>query len=106
MRTFTEHLHLPSTLAFLVIAGELFSGIGLIVGLFSRIAAIVIVFTMVGAIAMVHFRFGLFMNWLGRQEGHGIEYNLLAITLALVTVVTDAGGFSLDGFYYEIVTGL
>src|SRR5438309_4035619 len=24
MRTFTEHLHLPSTLAFLVIAGELF----------------------------------------------------------------------------------
>src|SRR5437660_4632782 len=33
MRTFTEHLHLPSTLAFLVIAGELFSGIGLIVGL-------------------------------------------------------------------------
>ena len=31
MRTFTEHLHLPSTLAFLVIAGELLSGIGLIV---------------------------------------------------------------------------
>ena len=25
MRAFTEHLHLPSTLAFLVIAGELFS---------------------------------------------------------------------------------
>jgi putative oxidoreductase len=28
MRTFTEHVHLPSTLAFLVIAGEFFSGIG------------------------------------------------------------------------------
>ena len=36
MRTFTEHLHLPSALAFLVIAGELFAGIGLIVGLFSK----------------------------------------------------------------------
>src|SRR6266567_4155064 len=48
MRTFTEHLHLPSTLAFLVIAGELFSGIGLIVGLFSRIAALFIVLAMVG----------------------------------------------------------
>src|ERR1700675_582314 len=63
MRTFTEHLHLPSMLAFLVIAGELFSGIGLIVGLFSRIAALVIALTMAGAIATVPFRFGLFLNW-------------------------------------------
>lgn len=53
MRTFTKHLHLPSALAFLVIAGEFFSGVGLIVGLFSRIAALVIVLTMVGAIATV-----------------------------------------------------
>lgn len=55
MRTFTEHLHLPPTMAFLVIAGELFSGVGLIVGLFSRIAALVIALTMVGAIATVIF---------------------------------------------------
>jgi putative oxidoreductase len=73
MRTFTEHLHLPSALAFLVIAGELFAGIGLIVGLFSRIAALIIALTMVGAIATVHFRFGLFLNWFGSQQGHGIE---------------------------------
>ena len=106
MRTFTEHLHLPSTLAFLVIAGELFSGIGLIVGLFSRIAALVIALTMVGAIATVHFRFGLFMNWLGSQEGHGIEYHLLAITLALVVVVKGAGAFSLDRLVHEHVSGL
>src|SRR5437899_283195 len=79
MRTFTEDVHLPSTLAFLVIAGELFSGIGLIVGLFSRIAALVIALTMVGAIATVHFRFSLFLNWFGSQEGHGVEYHLLAI---------------------------
>jgi len=106
MRTFTEHLHLPSTLAFLVIAGELFSGIGLIVGLFSRIAAVVIVLTMVGAIATVHFRFGLFLNWLGDQEGHGIEYHLLAIALALVVVVKGAGALSLDRLVHEHVAGL
>src|SRR5947208_12330900 len=106
MRTFTEHLHLPSTLAFVVIAGELFSGIGLIVGLFSRIAAVVIVLTMVGAIATVHFRFGLFLNWFGSQEGHGIEYDLLAITLALVVVVKGAGAFSLDRLVHEHVSGL
>jgi len=106
MRTFTEDLHLPSTLAFLVIAGELFSGIGLIVGLFSRIAALVIAFTMVGAIATVHFRFGLFLNWFGTQKGHGIEYHLLAIALALVVVVKGAGALSVDRLVYEHVSGL
>src|SRR5271169_704057 len=106
MRTFTEHLHLPTTLAFLVIAGELFSGIGLIVGLFSRIAALVIALTMVGAIATVHFRFGLFLNWFGTQKGHGIEFHLLAIALALVVVVKGAGALSVDRLVYEHVSGL
>jgi putative oxidoreductase len=106
MRTFTEHLHLPSTLAFLVIAGELFGGIGLIVGLFSRIAALVIALTMVGAIATVHFRFGLFLNWFGNQKGHGIEYHLLVIALALVVVVKGAGAFSVDRLVYEHTSGV
>jgi putative oxidoreductase len=106
MRTFTEHLHFPPTLAFLVIAGELFSGVGLIVGLFSRIAALVIVLTMVGAIATVHFRFGFFLNWFGTQEGHGIEYHLLTIALALVVVVQGAGAFSLDGLLHEHISSL
>jgi putative oxidoreductase len=106
MRTFTEHLHLPSTLAFLVIAGELVSGVGLIVGLFSRIAAVFIALTMVGAIATVHFRFGLFMDWFGSQKGHGIEYHLPAIVLALVVVVKGGGAFSLDGLVQQHVSRL
>ena len=106
MRTLTEHLHLPSTLAFLVIAGEFFSGIGLIAGLFSRVAALFIVLTMVGAIATVHFRFGLFMDWFGSQKGHGIEYHLLAIALALVVVVKGGGAFSLDGLVHQHVSRL
>jgi putative oxidoreductase len=106
MRTFTEHLHLPPTLAFLVIAGELFGGVGLIVGLFSRIAALVIALTMVGAMATVHFRFGLFLNWFGTQEGHGIEYHLLTIALALVVVVQGARAFSLDRLLHEHILGL
>jgi len=101
MRTFTEHLHLPSTLAFVVIAGEFFSGIGLIVGLFSRVAALVIALTMVGAVITVHFRYGLFLNWFGDKEGHGYEYHLLAIALALVVIVKGAGAFSVDRLIYE-----
>jgi len=106
MRIFTEHVHLPPTLAFLVIAGELLSGAGLIVGLFSRIAALAIALTMVGAIATVHFRFGLFLNWFGTKEGHGIEYHLLAIALALVVVVQGAGAFSLDRLLHKHISGL
>ena len=33
MRAFTEDLHLPRTLAFLVIVGEFLGGVGLIIGL-------------------------------------------------------------------------
>ena len=51
---------------------------------------------MLGAIATVHFRFGLFLNWFGGKEGHGIEYHLPAIVLALVIVANGAGAFSLD----------
>lgn len=96
MRTFTEHLHLPSVLAFLVILGELAGGVGLIVGLFSRLSAAVIALTMVGAVVTVHSRYGLFLNWYGNKEGHGIEYHLLAIALALVVTVKGGGAFSLD----------
>lgn len=101
MHTFTDDLHLPPILAFLVIAGEFLSGIGLIVGLFSRIAALIIAVTMLGAIATVHLRFGLFLNWFGSQKGHGIEYHLLAIALALVVVIKGAGAFSIDRMVYE-----
>src|ERR1700740_3256342 len=105
MRTFTKDLRLPSALAFLVIAGEFLGGVGLIVGLFSRIAALVIAVTMLGAITTVHFRFGLFLNWFGGQGGHGIEYHLLAIALALVVLVKGAGVFSIDRIVYEHVSG-
>lgn len=106
LHTFTEYLHLPATFAFLVIAGEFFAGIGLIVGLVSRLDALVIGLTMVGAIAMVHFRYGLFLNWFGDKEGHGIEYHLLVIALALVVIVKGAGAFSLDRLVDQHVFGL
>jgi hypothetical protein len=78
----------------------------LIVGLFSRIAALVVALTMAGAIATVHLRFGLFLSWFGTQEGHGIEYHLLTIVLALIVVVQGAGAFSLDRLLHEHVSAL
>jgi len=101
LQVFTTQLRIPAPLAVLVISAELFGGLGLIVGLLSRIAALGIVLTMLGAVTMVHFRYGLFMNWYGNQKGHGIEYHLLAIALALVVIVKGAGAFSIDHVLYE-----
>src|SRR6202051_3569973 len=54
MSLFTGYLHIPVAFAFLAIAGELFWGLGLILGLLPRIAAFGIAMDMVAAIAMVH----------------------------------------------------
>ena len=101
MQGLTGQLRIPAPLAALVISAEFFGGLGLIVGLLSRIAALGILLAMLGAIAMVHFRHGLFMDWHGNQKGHGIEYHLLAIALALVVIVKGAGAFSIDHLLYQ-----
>jgi putative oxidoreductase len=100
LRTMHEYLHLPVPLAFLAVTAEFLGGAGLIVGLLSRVAAIGICVTMVSAIVMVHGRYGLFMNWLGDRKGHGIEYHLLAIALAIAIVVRGSGAASLDRLLY------
>jgi len=101
MQTFTSQLKMPAPLAFLVIMSEFFGGLGLIVGLFSRLAALGIIATMAGAVFAVHLQHGLFMNWYGDKKGHGIEYHLLAIALALLILVEGAGAWSLDRVLYQ-----
>ena len=101
LQMLTKQLRIPGPLAVLVISAELFGGLGLIVGLLSRIAAAGIVLMLVGAVLMVHGRYGLFMNWYGNQKGHGFEYHLLAIALALAVIVNGAGAFSLDSLWYH-----
>jgi putative oxidoreductase len=92
----TTQVHLPKALAVLVICTEFFGGLGLLLGFFSRLAALGTLTAMLGAVATVHYRFGLFMNWFGEKKGHGFEYHLLAIALALVVIVKGGGAFSLD----------
>jgi putative oxidoreductase len=93
---FRSHLNIPAPFALLAIAAELLGGLGLIFGFLSRIAAFGIAATLLVAALMVHVRFGLFMNWFGDRKGHGIEYHLLAIALAIVIIVQGAGALSID----------
>jgi putative oxidoreductase len=100
LRTMHEFLHLPVPLALLAMSSEFLGGVGLMFGLLSRVAAIGICVTMLSAIVMVHGRNGLFMDWLGDRKGHGIEYHLLAIAMAIAIVVRGAGAASLDRLVY------
>jgi putative oxidoreductase len=100
LRTMHELVGLPIPLAFLAVTSEFLGGLGLIAGLLGRVAAIGICITMVSAIVMVHGRNGLFLNWFGERKGHGFEYHLLAIALAIAIIVRGSGAASLDRLLY------
>ena len=98
MKGLTEHAGLPGIVAFLVIIGEFFGGLGLIVGFLTRISAAGIGVIMVGA-AMMHAENGFFMNWRQVPErDHGFEFHLLAIVIAVALLFKGAGLFSVDRY--------
>ena len=96
MNYFTGTLHIPSPLAFLVIASEAFGSLGLLLGLGTRLAAFGAAATMIGAVLTTHLQVGFFMNWFGNQPGEGLEYHLLALALALPLLVRGGGALALD----------
>lgn len=96
MGFFTGTMHLPWIIAFLVIMGEFFGSLALIVGFFTRFVAGSFVVIMVGAIATSHLPHGFFMNWSGQQQGEGYEYHLLVIGMSLALMLMGAGRWSVD----------
>jgi len=104
LRTLTEFVGLPAIVAFAAVGAEFVGGAALILGFLGRISAFGIVVNMLAAIFMVHGKYGLFMNWFGDRKGHGIEYHLLAIALAIVVIVQGSGAFSFDGLLSNWIT--
>ena len=96
MNMFTEKMHIPAVLAFLVIITESLGSLALIAGFLTRVAAFGILCIMVVAIAMVHWPNGFFMNWVGNQAGEGFEYHLLVIAIAVVLMIWGGGKASVD----------
>jgi len=96
MGFFTGMLHVPALFGFLAIAAEFAGAIALILGLFTRVAALGIAANMLVAVAMVHWQYGLFMNWAGNQKGEGFEFHLLAIGVAVVLIIRGAGKWAAD----------
>ena len=93
---FTEKMGLPWIIAFLIIMGESFGSLGLIVGFLTRFSAASIGVIMLGAITLVHWPNGFFMNWFGKQAGEGYEYHLLVLGISVALTIIGAGRWSVD----------
>lgn len=95
---FTQTAGLPGLIAFLVIIGESFGSVALLLGLLTRFSAISIGIIMLGATLLVHREHGFFVNWFGAQKGEGYEFHLLAIGIAITLGITGGGAYSLDQY--------
>ncbi len=93
---FTEKMGIPWLIAFLIIMGESFGSLGLLVGFLTRFSAASIGVIMLGAITLVHWPNGFFMNWFGKQAGEGYEYHLLVLGIGIALTVIGAGRWSVD----------
>ena len=86
----------PAPLVFLVIMAEFLGSLGLIFGALARIAAFGIAVDMTVAAITTTSKFGMFINWAGKQKGEGMEYQFLMIAMALAIMFAGAGAFSVD----------
>jgi putative oxidoreductase len=101
MGFFTETMGMPWLVAFLVIVGESFGSVALLLGFLTRLVAASFGVIMLGAITLVHLPHGFFMNWSGNQQGEGYEYHLLVIGIAVALMLTGAGRWSVDRMIAE-----
>jgi putative oxidoreductase len=93
---FFSGMGIPSVIGVLIVLGESFGALFLILGFLSRISAAAIGIIMLGSIVMVHAQNGFFMNWFGTQAGEGYEYHLLALGLSAALIISGGGRLSLD----------
>lgn len=91
-----EKMGIPAFLALLAILAESLGSVGLITGFLTRIAAFGIAVNMAVAVAMIHYKFGFFMNWFGKQQGEGFEYHFLAVAMAIALMIKGGGSWSID----------
>jgi putative oxidoreductase len=96
MGFFTEKMHVPAPLAALAILAEFLGGLGLIFGVATRLAAFGVGMNMLVAMLTVHISIGFFMNWFGNQQGEGVEFFILAISMAIAIIIQGGGAFSID----------
>ena len=93
-----RQMNIPPAAATLAALVECFGGLAMIAGFLARPAAFGLIVVMLAAIAKVHVRHGFFINFaLTPGKGHGYEFNLALIAMALSILIGGAGVLSIDG---------
>jgi len=91
----------PEWVGYSISLGELLGGLGILFGCLTRLAALGPAVIMGGAIYLVHFKNGFFLNHhLEPGVGHGMEFALVLLLMALSLVFTGAGALSIDGLLF------
>jgi len=88
---------IPGVIAWLIIIGQSFGSVALILGFFGRIAAAgnFIIFT--GAM-VVHAGDGWAINWIGKKRGEGVEYFVMLLSILMVIIIKGSGPVSIDSW--------
>lgn len=96
MGFFTDTVHLPWIIGFMVILIEFVGSLSVIAGFATRIWSALNIVLFIGIIYTSHLSNGFFMNWFGNQPGEGYEFHLLVIGLSVVTLLNGSGKYALD----------
>jgi len=102
LKNFEAHLGIPPILTLLAILAEFGGGLGVLTGFLTRISAAGIAATMAVAVYKVHLVNGFFLNAAcAPGRGHGIEYNVALLGMALALVVSGGGQWAVDRFIWK-----
>jgi putative oxidoreductase len=94
---FKQAMGIPAGATVLAALIECFGGLAMLAGLLVRPAALGLVVVMLVAVAKVHWKNGFFLNMsMTPGRGHGYEFNLALIGMALAVLVGGAGRYSVD----------
>ena len=92
-----RQMNIPPAATVLAAFIECFGGLALILGLLARPVTLALILVMLVAIVKVHGRNGFFLNFaMTPGKGHGYEFNLALIAMALSILIGGAGALSID----------
>ncbi|ABK98512.1 DoxX family protein [Pelobacter propionicus] len=102
LRTFEDRLHIPPIFTLLAIIAEFAGGFGILTGFLTRLSATAVATVMLVAIHKVHWAHGFFLNIHNISgQGHGIEYNIALLGMALYLLVAGGGQWCVDRLVFR-----
>ena len=100
--SFERDLGIPAIFTLLAIIAEFGGGFGVLTGFLTRLSAAGISAVMLVAIYKVHWVHGFFLNMgCTPSRGHGIEYNIALLGMALYLMIAGGGRWCLDRLVFR-----